>query len=199
MNVYLAGQYVRAIDIDCRGTDLERACLLDDRWSIKVCSQWHTAPKVMEALDGERGIQASAIMDLDDLDMADAIVLFTDMEPTDPEGWRGAASGGRHFEFGYARAQAKRLYLVGPRTNAFHHLPGVRHFHKWDPVEMARCLRIDWTWIMHSKIGGAPMCYQCGAEFSGGNDRAIAMHLTQEPACRIDPPTMSTPGPNLYG
>lgn len=64
----------------------------------------------------------------DDIDAADAIILFT-QDPVEffryPEGtvvshvpavW---ARGGMYVEFGYAAAKGKALYVIGPRTNIF--------------------------------------------------------------------------------
>jgi hypothetical protein len=69
--------------------------------------------------------RTSAIEDLHDLLDADCIVAFTE-EPTEQVSW--AARGGRHVEFGIAIAKGKRLCIIGPRENVFHHLPEVEQY-----------------------------------------------------------------------
>lgn len=72
---------------------------------------------------------AGAQMDLDDIDRAEALVLFTL-----PVGqyFRG---GGRHVEFGYAIKAQKRLIVVGEREQVFCHLPQVEVY---DNLTIAR-------------------------------------------------------------
>jgi len=67
----------------------------------------------------------SAVEDIEDLSEADCLVSFTE-RPTEGVSW--AARGGRHVEFGVALAMGKRLCVVGPRENIFHHLPRVEVF-----------------------------------------------------------------------
>ncbi len=67
----------------------------------------------------------SAVEDIEYLADADCLVSFTE-RPTEGVSW--AARGGRHVEFGVALATGKRLCLVGPRENIFHHLPRVEVF-----------------------------------------------------------------------
>ena len=66
-----------------------------------------------------------AAEDLEDVLRADCLVSFTE-EPAAGVAW--AARGGRHVEFGIALAMGKRLCVVGPRENIFHHLPRVEVF-----------------------------------------------------------------------
>jgi hypothetical protein len=67
----------------------------------------------------------SAIEDIEDLMEADCLVSFTE-RPIQSAPW--AARGGRHVEFGVALASGKRLVVIGPRENIFHHLPRVDVF-----------------------------------------------------------------------
>ncbi len=67
--------------------------------------------------DADRVIWAQN--DLYDVAMADAILLY------EPSHAAGVGKGGRHVEFGYAAAMDKRLYIIGQRSNIFHHLPQV--------------------------------------------------------------------------
>jgi hypothetical protein len=64
----------------------------------------------------------SAVEDVEDLASADCLVSFTE-HATRNVPW--AARGGRHVEFGIALGARKRLCIVGPRENIFHHLPKV--------------------------------------------------------------------------
>jgi len=66
---------------------------------------------------------------VEDVIRADCILCFTE-EPTEHVSW--AARGGRHVEFGVALAMGKRLCVVGPRENIFHHLPRVEQFRSLD-------------------------------------------------------------------
>lgn len=60
-----------------------------------------------------------ARLDLRDVDGADALIFFSES----PEGSR--TRGGKHVEFGYAMARGKRIFIVGPCVNVFHHLPEI--------------------------------------------------------------------------
>jgi len=77
-------------------------------------------------IEGDRGEpqRAAALQDLGDLWRAECLVSFT--EPPEAGGPRTAAArGGRHVELGVGLARGIRLYIVGPRENLFHHLPGI--------------------------------------------------------------------------
>lgn len=60
-----------------------------------------------------------ALIDLRDIDAADALVLFSES----PAGSR--TRGGKHVEFGYALAKGKRIFIVGNHGNVFHRLDGI--------------------------------------------------------------------------
>jgi len=60
-----------------------------------------------------------ARIDLRDLEVADAVIFFSES----PDGSR--TRGGKHVEFGYALAKGKHIFLVGRFHNVFHHLPNV--------------------------------------------------------------------------
>lgn len=70
--------------------------------------------------------QEHAEQDLADIDMAQAVIAFTE-EPDSPYG-----RGGRHVEFGYALAHGKLLCIVGPVENIFMTLPHVQHYPTWE-------------------------------------------------------------------
>lgn len=66
-----------------------------------------------------------AVRDVQDVEIADGIIAFTEIPRT-------PTRGGRHVEFGIAAAEGKRLIAVGPeRENVFYHLPEVEFFEDW--------------------------------------------------------------------
>ena len=66
-----------------------------------------------------KGEAAGAQMDIDDIERADALVIYTFERGTKFTG------GGRFVEMGYALALAKHVVVVGGRENVFCHLPRV--------------------------------------------------------------------------
>lgn len=87
---------------------------------ITVTSRW------LQAAHIEGPPAQCAQIDLDDIDAADAILLFS-------VGPRGTSftGGGRCIEFGYAIAKGKQLFLIGAVENVFHELSSVRQFLKF--------------------------------------------------------------------
>lgn len=75
------------------------------------------------------GPAADAAEDVEDILRSDCILCFTE-EPSEQMPW--VARGGRHVEFGVALAMGKRLCIVGPRENIFHHLAYVEQFRSLD-------------------------------------------------------------------
>ena len=73
---------------------------------IQVTSRW------IRGLCDEMSGPEAAELDLEDIDRADCLVLFSD-----PEG-----GAGRHIEFGYALGKGKRLFIVGQPESVFHFL-----------------------------------------------------------------------------
>lgn len=57
--------------------------------------------------------------DIVDIYNADAMVLVN------PEEWRRAGTGGRHVEAGIALTRAMPFFILGVRSNVFHHLSSV--------------------------------------------------------------------------
>jgi hypothetical protein len=92
---------------------------------IDVTSRWlhEVGP-----LDGKmsnhtaRFLGDTALVDYEDIERADAILLFSE----DP--LVGFVRGGRHVEFGIALGLGKNVYVIGPKENIFHYMPGVEHF-----------------------------------------------------------------------
>lgn len=68
-------------------------------------------------------VEAHALMDLEDVDRADALVLYTAQYIASVAGLDPVAhnlnSGGRHVEVGYALAKDKPVVVIGPLENIF--------------------------------------------------------------------------------
>jgi hypothetical protein len=110
MRIYLASRYDRRFEMLGVTSVLMRA-------GHVVTSRW---------IEGRgEGPETEATEDFEDVLRADCLVSFTE-EPAAGVAW--AARGGRHVEFGLALATGKRLCVVGPRENIFHHLPRVEVF-----------------------------------------------------------------------
>jgi hypothetical protein len=109
MRIYIAARYDRRFEMLGVAAALMRA-------GHDVTSRW---------IEGGRGDDPellAAVEDMGDLARADCLLTFTE-RPEQNVPW--AARGGRHVEFGVALACGKRLCLLGPRENIFHHLPRV--------------------------------------------------------------------------
>jgi nucleoside 2-deoxyribosyltransferase len=106
MKLYLAGPFENRSDIAVVALALARD-------GHEITSRWLTEHAVAFT-QAEHARQAR--VDLADIEAADALVLVN--EP-------GSERGGRHFETGYAFALGKRIYVIGQRTNVFHHLGDV--------------------------------------------------------------------------
>lgn len=65
--------------------------------------------------------QKFALEDLEDIDEADALILFVDQYEDTP-------GKGKFMEFGYALAKGKEIYLHGQdvRSSVFYYLPGIK-------------------------------------------------------------------------
>jgi hypothetical protein len=117
MKIYLAARFDRSGEMLGVAAALSRA-------GHFVTSRWihgrQNAPDLV-----------SAVEDIEDLADADCLVSFTE-RPTEGVSW--AARGGRHVEFGVAVATGKRVCVVGPRENIFHHLPRVEVFRSLDEL-----------------------------------------------------------------
>jgi hypothetical protein len=108
MRIYIAARYDRRFEMLGIAAALIRA-------GHDVTSRW------IQGRGGDPDLVV-ALEDIGDLANADCLVTFTE-QPERGVAW--AARGGRHVEFGIALACGKRLCVVGPRENVFHHLPSV--------------------------------------------------------------------------
>lgn len=124
MGVYLAAAFERQPELLGYAQELE---LL----KIDVTSRWLTFEKPMQEYSEDKFRRNMAMIDEMDVVRADVLVLFSH-----PRG-KGPSSGGRHVEYGMARVAGNHIFVVGPKENIFHYLPGVRHFETWDACKAA--------------------------------------------------------------
>lgn len=111
MKAYLAARYSRRAEMEVHAGRLKEA-------GFEITSRWVYGAEDHLGLD-EEGI---ALMDLEDVDSADAVISFTE-----PRG-EYTRGGGRHVEFGYGLARGKRLIIVGGKENVFHSYPGIEFY-----------------------------------------------------------------------
>ena len=106
MKIYLAANYSTFPQMQEHAKTLEKD-------GHEVTSEWITGTH-----DKDDRAEYARI-DLRDVDAAEAVIFFSEA----PVGSR--TRGGKHVEFGYALAKGKRVFIVGPRVNVFHHLPEI--------------------------------------------------------------------------
>lgn len=113
LNIYLAASWSRRREIQLIAVKLTRR-------EFKVTSGW---------LYQEATPENAALMDVADVARADTIIRFSDREVVEKADtvYSHLATGARHFEFGYAYAQGKRMIVVGGYQNVFDSLPHVEH------------------------------------------------------------------------
>jgi hypothetical protein len=120
MRVYLAARYAWMLKMAEVGDQMKAL-------GFDITSQW-----IYYAEEGKTR-EENAVMDLEDVRRADALVCYTFLEGTPIPG------GGRHSEFGMAYAWGKKVYIVGPREQIFHWLPGVTQFDTTEQMIVALC------------------------------------------------------------
>lgn len=118
MDIYLCSRMSRREEMrEVRSTLRELGHRVTSRW---LDTEWpHTEDGSSDAPEELRTVYAE--QDFKDILLSDALIAFTD-------GPRSSGRGGRHVEFGLALAWRRRVYIVGPRENVFHHMPGVQQF-----------------------------------------------------------------------
>jgi hypothetical protein len=122
--VYLSARYDRRSELAHYADDLEAI-------GYEVQARWLTNEDIsvdpLSPIDEQQRIYGElAKEDVDDVMAADLVLCFTE----NPEK-TGYTRGGRHVELGIALGQGKVIFLVGPRENVFHWLPGVVHYPDW--------------------------------------------------------------------
>lgn len=108
VKIYLAAKYERMQDMQGVAAYLRGQ-------GHEVTSRWVDGA---EDTLGEKA--AGALMDVEDVDAADTLILFSQ-----PHGSLNRG-GGRYWEFGYAYGRGKSCIVVGEREIIFCHLPNVR-------------------------------------------------------------------------
>lgn len=98
MRIYVAGPYVA------------RESLLQTKSEIEAHGHEVTSRWLLGSHDDLAPI-ICATDDLEDIERADALILFLDRGP--------GSRGGMYVELGYAIAKGKKVILVGERTNVF--------------------------------------------------------------------------------
>ena len=133
IKVYLAAAYSRKPQIERYAAELRSL-------GIEVTSSWLEephAPNSQMADFAEETHLKYARADVRDINDADTFIFFS-VEPTTP-----TVRGGRHVEFGMAVALGKRVIVVGPKENIFHHLPQVTNVPTWaSAVELLQDTRV---------------------------------------------------------
>ena len=118
MSIYLAATYTRLTEMQEYARRLRAA-------GHSILSRWIYGGHETHDIAGDTEKARFAREDLEDLDRADAVLIFTE--------FTGAlSSGGRHVEFGYALAKGKRAIIVGERENLFHYAPGAEQVENFE-------------------------------------------------------------------
>lgn len=106
---------------------------------VEVTARWfdETVPHTVTMADlPDKYHEETALIDLYDIDRADALVLFAGTPNDYANIAVGAlARGGRHVELGYALATDKDVIVCGPKENVFHHLPQIKQFDTWEQTK----------------------------------------------------------------
>src|SRR5713226_6452736 len=115
MRIYIAARYSRRAEMAAQAGILRAA-------GHEVTSRWLVEHNVEWTGGHDPQWEEISLGDIEDIDSAEVVISFTHPRGTPVTG------GGRHVEFGYAYAKGKKLIIVGPRENVFHHLPGVEFY-----------------------------------------------------------------------
>ena len=127
MKVYLAAQYPRRDELRLYADYLRQH-------GMEVTSRWLEERSPLDTQmgdDPEERYKELAAYDLEDIDRADALVLFSENPLV------GVPRGGRHFEHGYAIGTGKPAYIVGPKENVFHYIGRNYHFETFEKFVQA--------------------------------------------------------------
>lgn len=116
MKIYLCARYSRRDELKIhRQFLIEHGHTVTSRW---LDSPWEEKDATGSSAAPEAYREEFAVKDLEDVEACDCLIAFTE-EP------RTNGRGGRHVEFGAALALKKRIILIGPYENIFHHHPSV--------------------------------------------------------------------------
>lgn len=108
MKIYLAANWSLKDEMRQARSFLHQAGhQVTSRWLDFPAQQSLNAPDLAD--DPEIGV-AYASKDLEDIDAAECVLVFTEVAST---------TGGLHVELGYALGRGKRVLVCGPRVNVF--------------------------------------------------------------------------------
>lgn len=120
MNIFLSSRFSRRHECHVLGKKLAKfGHKVVSRWTMQNCDHIIPAELSEQASDAER--KRFAIEDYHDISDSEWFIVMTN-EP------RNNGRGGYHVEFGIALAMQKKLTIIGPRENIFHHWPRATHF-----------------------------------------------------------------------
>lgn len=119
MKIYIAGGYFK------KDYFKEVANCLEAEFGVEITSswlneQWPPNTTLDQVEDSE--LRSFAVQDCADIQRADVFMLFSS-DPKVP-----TVRGGRHVEMGIALALGKAIWVIGPKENVFHYIPGITHF-----------------------------------------------------------------------
>ena len=116
MKIYLAASFSRKNDLREYARELRASGhIVTSRWLRELS-------KPDSDMLPDKSYKEYAFRDLEDIDDANAFVIFT-VAPTEL-----IKRGGKHFEAGYAYARGKQLFVIGPDENIFYQLPEFKHY-----------------------------------------------------------------------
>lgn len=130
--VYIAARYERRLEMLEHQKDIESR-------GIRVISRWIKHGPECDKI----GPAYSALADRADLVKADVLLFFSEEGPF--------PRGGRHVEFGMALGMLRPIFVVGPKENVFHHIPGVRHFNTYEEARDA--IVAHFTRVVEDTVG----------------------------------------------
>ena len=134
MKIYLAARFGRRVELQTYAKQLNlQGHFITSRWLDTEDANTSLALSIENLKRGSMPDEAQSFanIDLADISAAELVISFT--ERSDSQHGRG----GRHVEFGFARALKKKLIIIGPRENVFHTLEGVIHFEEWNAKVIA--------------------------------------------------------------
>ena len=121
IKVYIAGHYSHRLELLKRARELEELGHYEvtSRWLLGLHERRDTDPTDQEKTEWARE-------DLTNVDEADLLIAFVDMEPS---------RGGKETEFGYALGIEMPTIVVGESKNIFYVL-GDKHFKSWEECKI---------------------------------------------------------------
>jgi len=115
VRIYLAARY-------SRNSEMREVAAYIRARGDEVTSRWINGSHEIGDHPSDEARRVLAEEDYEDLVRADAVLCFSE-EPRSNN-----SRGGRHVEFGLALALNKPLFVIGPKENVFHYLPGITHY-----------------------------------------------------------------------